>query len=153
VAIPETGRDHRGGVIQDDRGLTMAEFLTELDARLKHGSDTVWVLRPSSPLIYESDILGRIEVPEGFETDLASVPRVPIIYAMWGSRAHREAVLHDYLFRIDSRPLATFSQANGVFLEAMEIRGKSWYVRYPMWWGVWIGSYGCFHQRLVGDSL
>ncbi|MFH2076618.1 MAG: DUF1353 domain-containing protein, partial [Pseudomonadota bacterium] len=67
----------------------MSKFLTELDARLVK-DDRIWKL--DSPLIYESDLLGLIEVPEGFETDLASVPRVPFVYMLWGGKAHREGV-------------------------------------------------------------
>lgn len=40
-------------------------------------------------------------LPFGMESDLASVPRVPIIFLMWGDRVHREAFLHDGFYRID----------------------------------------------------
>ena len=129
----------------------MGKFLTELDASLKRGTDNVWVL--NSPLVYESDLAGRIEAHTVFETDFASVPRIPVVYSLWGARAHREAVIHDYLFRKDSEPLVDFWTANSVFLEAMESRGKPMYIRYPMYWGVCIGSYGCFHNRVVAAKL
>jgi len=129
-----------------------SQFLTELVAPLKHDSDDVYVLR--EPLVYESECLNcRIEVPTGFETDLASVPRVPIIYWFFGNRAHREAVLHDYLFRVDSTPVVPFSQANNVFFEAMAVRKKGACIRYPMWWGVCLGGSGSYHKRKVGDKL
>lgn len=128
----------------------MSEFLSNLDARLKD-DDTIWVL--DAPLIYRSDLLGLIEVPAGFETDFASVPRVPIAYMLFGDRAHREAVIHDYLYRIDAKPAATFDQANDVFLEAMEVRGKSWFVRRMMYLGVCCGGRGSYHQKRVGDKL
>ena len=128
----------------------MGKFLTELDARLIK-DDQIWKL--DSPLEYQSDLLGLIVVPEGFETDLASVPRVPLIYMLWGGKAHREGVIHDYLYRIDSKPLASFSQANEVFFEAMQTREKPFYVRYPMWWGVCIGGGSSYHKKFVGDKL
>ena len=128
----------------------MSKFLTELDAKLIK-DDLIWKL--DSPLIYESDILGLIEAPEGFETDLASVPRVPFVYMIWGGKAHREGVIHDYLFRCDSVPLASYSQANAVFFEAMATRGKPVYVRYPMWWGVVLGGWTAYHKKYVGDEL
>ena len=128
----------------------MSKFLTELDAKLIK-DDKIWKL--DSPLVYESDLLGLITVPVGFETDLSSVPRVPLIYMLWGGRAHREGVIHDYLYRIDSKPLASFSQANGVFYEAMQTRKKPGYVRYPMWWGVCIGGGSSYHKKFVGDKL
>ena len=129
----------------------MGKFITELDASLKPGTDNVWVL--NSPLVYKSDLVGRIKAHAGFETDFASVPRIPVVYSLWGARAHREAVIHDYLFRKDSDPLVGFMAANRVFLEAMEARGKPWGIRYPMFWGVCIGAYGCFHKRVVGAKL
>ena len=128
----------------------MSKFLTELDVRLKD-DDGIWIL--DSPLVYESGILGTIEVPAEFETDFASVPRVPIAYTLFGDRAHRESVIHDYLYRTDSVPLATYDQANDVFLEAMECRGKGWFVRKMMYWGVCVGGFTSYHKRFVGDKL
>ena len=127
----------------------MAKFLTDLD--VKCIDDGKWVL--AAPLGYESDILGLIEVPAGFQTDFASVPRVPFIYEFFGDRAHREAVLHDYLYRIDSIPQATYSQANNVFFEAMRESGKGCVVRYGMWWGVVLGGWTAYHKKKVGDQL
>ena len=128
----------------------MSKFLTELEVRLKD-DDRIWVLE--FPLIYESDIVGGIEVPAGFETDLASVPRLPIFYALWGARAHREAIIHDYLYREDSIPLVSFSMANNIFLETMKVRGKSWFIRWPMFLGVKFGGHSSYHRKKVGDSL
>ncbi len=129
----------------------MSKFLTELETRLKD-NDKIWVL--DSPLVYASGYLKQtITIPIGFETDFASVPRVPIFYWIYGDRAHREAVLHDYLYRIDSIPVVSYSQANEVFFEAMRVRGKGIFVRYPMWWGVCLGGFTVFHKKRVGDKL
>ena len=127
----------------------MSEFKTELNG--KWISDKVFQL--TAPLIYVSDILGLIEVPEAFQTDFASVPRVPIVYALFGNRAHYESVLHDYLYRINSVPLATYSQANNVFFEAMVVREKSWFIRYGMYNGVVLGGWTAYHKRRVYDKL
>ncbi len=129
----------------------MSRFLTELDARLKPCGDSVWVL--DAALIYESDLVGLIVVPKCFETDFASVPRVPIAYMAFGNRAHREAVLHDYLYRIDSDPQVSFMQANKVFLEAMELRGKGFFTRWAMYMGVVAGGYFSFHKKKVMDQI
>jgi hypothetical protein len=145
-------------------GEIMAKFLTELDCVLREDSDCIWVLR--KPLVYFSDLIGKVAVPidfpvggmpvEGdctFETDFASVPRVPVVYTLYGDRAHREAVIHDYLYRVDSVPVVSFSMANRVFLEAMKARGKPWHVRYPMYVGVCIGGCSSYHKRKVHDKL
>ena len=129
----------------------MAKFITELNIHLRKDSDSIYIL--DTPLWYRSDLIGSICVPAGFQTDLASVPRFPIVYWFWGGRLHREAVLHDYLYRSDSVPLVAFSTANAVFLEAAKCRGKACWVRYPMWWGVWLGGYFSYHKRKVTDNL
>jgi hypothetical protein len=130
----------------------MSKFITELDARLIN-DDTVWQL--DNPLVYESDSLGRVvEIPKGFQTDFASVPRwIPFASNALMEKAHREGVLHDYLYRKDSDPIASFSQANYIFREAMEAREKPVYIRWPMFWGVWIGGYFSFHKRNVMDEI
>lgn len=145
-----------------------AGFQTDLQVELKHGGDDVWIV--VAPLKYWSLILGRrIVVPTWYEiesepetpedkelrfyTDFASVPRVPVFYALWGSRAHREAVLHDYLYRIDSKPVVTRSQADSIFLEAMKSTGKSFWLRWPMYLGVRSGGWTAYHKRKVRDIL
>ena len=57
-----------------------AEFLTDLYVELKPGrDDEIWVL--TNPLIYNSTLLDKqIVIRPGFETDLASVPRIPFVF-------------------------------------------------------------------------
>ena len=130
----------------------MSRFLTELDCSLKPGSDRIWAL--NRPLIYYSSLLDEIiTVPASFETDLSSVPRVPLIFWLWGNRAHREGVLHDYLFRKDSVPAVPFETANRIFLESQKSRKKSVFVRYPMYWGVVVGARSAYHKKCVFDKL
>ena len=139
----------------------MGEFLTKLDCTPLEDSDRVWVL--NKPLIFRSAILGDITAPEAFHTDLSSVPRVPLLYLLYGGRAHYEGVIHDLLFRNDAadyiefieglKRRVTFSQANRVFLEAQEARKKSFFVRYGMTAGVYLGGYPSFHKRNVMDRL
>lgn len=137
-------------------------FTTDLHVILKNASDCIWIVE--RPLVYWSKLLNcLITIPywfeseepseDIFETDFASVPRVPLIYSAWGDRAHREAVLHDYLYRIDSKPTVTYSQANEVFLEAMKSTGKPWYIAYGMYWGVVLGGWGSYHKKRVKDKL
>lgn len=110
------------------------------------------------PLVYYSKLFGRCEAGKGFECDFASVPRLPIVYSVWGNRAHREGVLHDWAFRKNAinpktgKPF-TFMEANRLFLEAMECRRKPFYIRYPMYSAVCAFSYWHYHKRLVEDKL
>jgi len=125
----------------------MSRFITELDIKCC-SDESLWELE--NPLVYDSDLLGvMLTVPKGFITDLASVPRIPFIFDAWGNRAHREAVVHDYLNRMDSEPVVLFSAANAVFREAMEVRDKSWSIRWALWSGVWIGGYFSYHKKRV----
>ena len=137
--------------------ITESKFLTGLEIELCGDNEGVWTLK--NPLVYQSKLLNQIiTVPFGspaitFYTDLASVPRVPLAYEAFGDRAHREAVVHDYLYCIDSTPVVSFMTANRVFLEAMIARGKPWYVAYPMFLGVCLGGYFVYHKRHVADKL
>jgi len=130
--------------------ITESKFLSTLKIESREDSENIWVL--TAPLIYQSKVLDKIiEVPVLFQTDLASVPRIPFIFEAWGNRAHYEAVLHDFGYRIDSG--LAFMEANDLFLEAMMVRGKTTGIRYPMYWGVVIAGYSSFQKKYIGDRL
>jgi hypothetical protein len=74
----------------------------------------------------------RITVPAGFETDLASVPRLPLAYALFGGRARRSAILHDFLYETQ----AGKDYADEVFLAAMKAEGVGLATRWIMYWAV-----------------
>lgn len=106
------------------------QFLTELT--------TTWATDKSAvlthPLVYESAFLQRvIHVPEGFSTDFASVPRLPVLYAAMGNIAHAPAVVHDYLY--SSREVSR-READEVFYEAMRVIGVPKWKALPMFWAV-----------------
>ena len=125
----------------------MSKFLTDLEIKCCPTNEGLWEIH--EPLVYESDLVGLVTVPKGFFTDLASVPRVPFIYESWGNRCHRASVIHDFLYRIDSVPQATYRQANRIFREAMEATGVSAKIRWPMWMGVFLGGWSAYHKRKV----
>jgi hypothetical protein len=91
--------------------------------------------RVDRPLVYYTSLVagGRVEVPVGFETDLASVPRLPFVYLATGGTAEEAAVIHDYLYRTGSAPREV---ADAIFLEAMEQTGISWWRRKLMYMAV-----------------
>jgi hypothetical protein len=75
-----------------------------------------WVLL--EPLRYQ-DKTGTIhEVPATFTTDLSSVPRLPLAFAVYGNRgqAVRPSVVHDFYCRTKKIPR---KKADKLFLEAM----------------------------------
>lgn len=112
----------------------MSQFLDPLN--VTEISDSVFAIC-DHPFRYQSDLAGLITVPIGFYTDFASVPRLGIVYAMLGDRAHEPAVVHDWLFY---SAITTFDVANKVLMEAMEVIGLPWWQRYPIYWGVCVGG-------------
>lgn len=76
-------------------------------------------------------------VPAGFKTDLASVPRIPVAYMLYGGVADEPAVIHDYLYQTR---LVSRADADAVLLEACEVAGVPWWRRYPMYLAVRIGG-------------
>lgn len=110
----------------------MAGFLTSLAVSLLDGSDSTWTL--DSALVYSSNLYEHvIIVPEGFTTDFASVPRLPLSYLFFGDTAHAAAVVHDYLY--GSRTVSK-TLADRIFLEAMGVSGIPAWRRYPMFLAV-----------------
>lgn len=92
-----------------------------------------------SPLQFYSKSLKRvIEVPTGFCTDGASVPRLPIIYLAVGGRAKRASCIHDYLYA--THETRSRRQADIVFLEAMKVDGIPLWARELMFVGVRLGG-------------
>jgi hypothetical protein len=107
----------------------MAKFLTKLN--VEEISDTAWMVM--SPLVIETDYGQTISVPAGFITDFASVPRLPMVYTLFGDTAHEAAVVHDYLYSVEAFPRAS---ADSIFLSAMKATSVAAWRRYPMFLAV-----------------
>jgi len=79
----------------------MARFLN-----LVHSTDVGYInsrlVRELGSWLIWTDGVYREEMPPGFQSDGASVPRLPLIYDAWGDKAHREAFGHDFGYRKDS---------------------------------------------------
>lgn len=72
-----------------------------------------------SDLLYYSDLLQQeIVVYKSFRFDGASVPRLPLAYALYGGRYFRSAGVHDLFCRYGAVPRDI---ADKVFLEAMRV--------------------------------
>lgn len=130
----------------------MSEFVTDLDVRklLHDGSEDkrgTWKLL--APLVFKSKILGKtITVPDGFVTDFASVPRLPVAYLLTGDYGHEAAVVHDWLYSaqaVDGEHV-TRKQADAVFREALTNGGEPDWRTWLMWMGVRIGGGGPYES-------
>lgn len=111
----------------------MSEFLTRLALEVADNvDDGQWIL--TAPLIYESDVAGRtFYVPAGFKTDLASVPRLPVVFMLTGDTSREAAALHDYLY--SAHPVSR-SMADRVLREASAVTQVPAWRRWMMWAGV-----------------
>lgn len=119
----------------------MSRFLTPLDARriedTSHDGRGTW--RLLAPLVYESDLAGiTVTAPEGFVTDLASVPRLPFAYLLTGGVGHAAAVIHDVLY---TKHQVVRSTADDIFHEALLVLGIPRWQAALMWVGVRLGGW------------
>jgi hypothetical protein len=115
----------------------MSRFLTRCLLQIADDHDDgLWIL--ALPLVYESDAAERtITVPAGFRTDLASVPRLPMVFLLAGDCAREAAVVHDYLY---TSHIVDRAMADAVLREASAVTGVPAWRRWLMWLGVRIGG-------------
>lgn len=85
-----------------------------------------------------------ITVHSGFYTDLASVPRLPIVYLAVGGTGHKAAILHDYLYVY--KPCSR-KQADEIFRDALIASGVSKWHAQAMYWGVRIGGGSYWNKK------
>lgn len=93
-----------------------------------------WKLVKPFTFWYE-DETGRYEinVPAGFITDFASVPRLFWVILPPTGRYGKAAVVHDFLYKEGQLPR---KQCDKIFLEAMMVLGVSKWKRQIMYWAV-----------------
>lgn len=71
-------------------------------------------------------------VPAGFETDLDSIRRIPLVYLVLKSRARVPALMHDYLYQIGVKRRL----ADDLFLAEMKRQNVQPFYRNLIYWGV-----------------
>jgi hypothetical protein len=102
----------------------VSKFLTTLDLRLvypwAHQGRGEWEF--IGELHYYSDLLKLLTIiPIGFRYDRASVPRLPVAFALFGDRYARSAGVHDWYCRNGAIPRKV---ADKLFLEAMRVENE-----------------------------
>ena len=120
----------------------MSKF--EGDLRVKYIGRTEgrsqWML--TKPFGYTSDKYDTsIMVPEGFVTDFASVPRMPLTWLLAGGIGQKSAVIHDYMY---VNALKTRKLADAMFYESLGVMEVSQWRRYLMWLAVRVGGTGAY---------
>lgn len=101
------------------------------------GFESEWRLN-ADWVVHLDDEDGKQEIfaiPAGFTTDLASVPRLPVAFLLFGAEARRAAILHDWLYQ-HHYPRA---MADNIFYAAMEGEVSGW-KRWIMWAAVRVGG-------------
>ena len=116
----------------------MIEFITH--PQTEKVNDKYWKL--TEDLIVKYNDFTYI-VPEGFITDFASVPKIPVIYQILHDKAKVSAIFHDWLY---SEKPCTRREADLAFLEAMEEEGLNFPTRMVMYKGVRIGGWAYWRK-------
>jgi len=107
----------------------MVTFLTQL--RVEVINDITFQL--TSDFYVMLECIEEVVIPEGFVTDFASVPRLPIVYLAVGNKGHKAAVLHDWLYQTGK-----YSRANcdSYFYHALREAGVSYFHAWAMYTAV-----------------
>ncbi len=89
----------------------------------------------------ESDV---IEVPAGFITDLATVPRIFWMLLPPDGKYAKAAIIHDYLY---DNALRTKREADRIFLDGMTVLGVPKWKRTIMYYAVRLFGRGTYTKR------
>jgi hypothetical protein len=114
------------------------EFVTEL--RIAYLGRGTWKLY--NPFVVRIDGEPYV-VPADSETDLDSIPRMPLAYWLAKGRAIKSAVLHDHLYAIQEPR----KWADRVLLEAMKVEGVHPVMRELIYAGVRVGGWKAYSEK------
>ncbi len=98
---------------------------------LKNIDGYSWILH--EPFGYVSKAQDVINVPEGFKTDLASIPWLFRRILPKSGPYNKSTVIHDFICK---NKLFSWSRCADIFLEAMQFEGVGYVKRYTMYWAV-----------------
>lgn len=115
-----------------------AEWITCPENRPLKNRDGRQLYRILTPFVYQSDVAGRmITVPDGFVTDLASIPRIALVFRELEGIADMPGVVHDFLYSTGPLPRETCDQ---VLKEACLLIGISAWKVWAIYSGVRVGG-------------
>lgn len=117
----------------------MITYLTQLRGEVVN--DEVFMLTADFYVLLEC--IQEIVIPEGFITDFASVPRLPIVYLAVGNRGRKAAVLHDWLYYTKRFSRKT---ADLYFYHALRESGVNWFYARAMYSAVRLAG-GAFFNK------
>ncbi len=120
-------------------------FLTSL--RVELIAHNTW--RLTQPLRYQCRPGRTIVVPEGFITDFASVPRIPVAWLLTGDTGHRAAVVHDWLYQSHER---SRKDADRLFYRILREDGEPVWRASLMYAAVRLFGGPAYHRHDVGTD-
>ncbi len=101
-----------------------------------NGDETFIVRKEFAYYLGYFDSSWRIVVPEGFRTDLTSIPRLlTVVFPRYGKYTQC-AVLHDALYQLVRKGELPKRLADFLFLDSMRHLKVPWYKRYTMYFAV-----------------
>lgn len=130
-------------------------WLTEFDSRqLMDDDDDKYSLLLSDLVFHSIRYNLKITAPYGLVSDGPSVPRVPLLYFLFGNKGKRSAVIHDWLYRCS---LLSRAVCDSIFEEALIDSKKYKFTSAGMFMGVRIGGFpsyggdraGCLDPRIT----
>jgi len=126
------------------------EQITDLVTRPGSTPETRVVSEPWSVKVHRLQMV--FTVPTGFEFDLDSVPRLPLVYLLFKGRSGlRAPCLHDFMYR-EAFPTTTRLEADLAYWDAMRSFGV------PLLWaafhflGVRLGGWRGWRKYRRGES-
>jgi hypothetical protein len=116
-----------------------APLIVRVEQRERAGRGLYTVMEPFTYQVGRVDSGVEITVPAGFETDLASIPRLARWLISPGGLHAKAAVLHDALYHDAAQRQwfqLTRENADETFLEAMEVLGVPAWRKQVMYYSV-----------------
>lgn len=99
-----------------------------------------------------------VVIPKGYRTDFASIPGLFRIFYERVGQHSKAALVHDYIYDTRGVSLTTApgvkrpvsrSEADRIFLQAMEVLGVRYTKRRAFWFGVRVGGWWAWMKRSI----
>ncbi|EAP2902404.1 DUF1353 domain-containing protein [Salmonella enterica subsp. enterica serovar Chester] len=104
-----------------------------------------WRVHEPFAFYLSEDYSDVIEVPAGFITDLATIPRIFWSLMPPDGRYAKAAIIHDYLY---DNALRTKYEADRIFLDGMTVLGVPRWKRTIIYWAVRLFGRGNYTNKL-----
>ncbi|EJM4065869.1 DUF1353 domain-containing protein [Salmonella enterica] len=108
-----------------------------------------WRVHEPFAFYLSDDESDEIEVPAGFITDLATVPRIFWMLLPPDGKYAKAAIIHDYLY---DNALRTKKEADKIFLDGMTVLGVPRWKRMIMYYAVRLFGRGMYNRKTPANK-